>query len=133
MRNGRQGMEEKEIESINVIPLVDIMLVLLTIVLTTATFVVQGEIRVDLPESERGEERKVKGVVEVVITKEGRVYVGGKEVGVEGLGRHLRELEGIREVRLKADREARMGVFVKVMEEVEEAGYEEVGVVVERR
>jgi biopolymer transport protein ExbD len=36
-------MEDKEFSSINVIPLVDIMLVLLTIVLITATFVVQGK------------------------------------------------------------------------------------------
>lgn len=39
---------DEEIDSINVIPLVDIMLVLLTIVLTTATFIVAGHIPVDL-------------------------------------------------------------------------------------
>lgn len=39
---------DEEISSINVIPLVDIMLVLLTIVLTTATFIVTGQIPVDL-------------------------------------------------------------------------------------
>lgn len=39
---------DEEIGSINVIPLVDIMLVLLTIVLTTATFIVTGQIPVDL-------------------------------------------------------------------------------------
>jgi len=42
-------MEDREFKDINVIPLVDIMLVLLTIVLITATFVVQGSIPVNLP------------------------------------------------------------------------------------
>ncbi len=41
-------MDEKEFDYLNVIPLVDVMLVLLTIVLTTATFVVTGRIPVDL-------------------------------------------------------------------------------------
>ncbi|MBW8468320.1 MAG: biopolymer transporter ExbD [Thiobacillus sp.] len=35
-----------DIDEINVVPLVDVMLVLLTIVLTTATFVVNGRIPV---------------------------------------------------------------------------------------
>ena len=35
-------MEEKEFDYINVIPLVDVMLVLLTIVLTTSTFIASG-------------------------------------------------------------------------------------------
>jgi len=126
-------MEEKEIEGINVIPLVDIMLVLLTIVLTTATFVVQGEIQINLPETEEGKETADKEVIEIVITKEGRIYTGGKEISVEDLGRFLKGRGADREVRLRADREAKMGVFVKVMEELEEAGYEEVGIAVERR
>ena len=42
-------MDEKGFESINVIPLVDVMLVLLTIVLTTSTFIAMGAIPVQLP------------------------------------------------------------------------------------
>ena len=37
-------MEEKEFDYMNVIPLVDVMLVLLTIVLTTSTFIATGVI-----------------------------------------------------------------------------------------
>ena len=39
----------KRFDSINVIPFIDIMLVLLVMVLTTATFIRQGIINVDLP------------------------------------------------------------------------------------
>ncbi|MFH0786115.1 MAG: biopolymer transporter ExbD, partial [Pseudomonadota bacterium] len=35
-------MEEKEFDYINVIPLVDVMLVLLTITLTTSSFIASG-------------------------------------------------------------------------------------------
>ena len=39
---------EREVNQINVIPLVDVMLVLLVIVLTTATFISTGQIPVNL-------------------------------------------------------------------------------------
>ena len=42
-------MAEKEFDYMNVIPLVDVMLVLLTIVLTTSTFIATGAIKVELP------------------------------------------------------------------------------------
>ena len=42
-------MEEKEFDYINMIPLIDVILVLLTIVLMTSTFIMGGMIRVELP------------------------------------------------------------------------------------
>ena len=41
----------KKFDQINVIPFIDIMLVLLAIVLMTATFIAQGKIDVNLPTS----------------------------------------------------------------------------------
>ena len=43
--------DEEDMDAINIVPLLDIMLVLLTIVLTTATFVASGRIPVDLAKS----------------------------------------------------------------------------------
>ena len=43
--------QHKKFDSINVIPFIDIMLVLLVMVLTTATFIKQGVIPVNLPEA----------------------------------------------------------------------------------
>ena len=45
-------MDESGFESINIIPLVDVMLVLLTIVLMTSTFIAVGAIPVELPKAE---------------------------------------------------------------------------------
>lgn len=42
-------MDDKPFESLNVIPFVDIMLVLLTMVLTTASFIAVGRIPLSLP------------------------------------------------------------------------------------
>ena len=53
-------MEEKEFDYINVIPLVDVMLVLLTIVLTTSSFIASGMIPVELPKASKSQEEIMK-------------------------------------------------------------------------
>lgn len=50
----------KRFDSINVIPFIDIMLVLLVMVLTTATFIKQGIIPVDLPQAKASEQKEEK-------------------------------------------------------------------------
>lgn len=46
-------MEEKEFDAINVVPLVDVMLVVLTIVLMTSTFIASGSLSVELPRASK--------------------------------------------------------------------------------
>lgn len=48
---------DHELNQINVIPLVDVMLVLLLIVLTTETFISTGQIPVDLVRSKEASDR----------------------------------------------------------------------------
>ena len=48
-------MDEKEFDYINVIPFIDIMLVLLTIVLTTSTFIARGAIQIELPKASKNQ------------------------------------------------------------------------------
>jgi biopolymer transport protein ExbD len=69
---------------INVIPLVDIMLVLLTIVLVTANFIIKGVIPVNLPKAD-AENPSIKQSIVVDMTKEGTLYVEGKAVALEEL------------------------------------------------
>lgn len=54
-------MEEKEFDYINMIPLIDVMLVLLTIVLMTSTFIMGGMIRVELPRV-TGSRKRLRGL-----------------------------------------------------------------------
>jgi len=52
--------QHKKFDSINVIPFIDIMLVLLVMVLTTATFIKQGVIPVALPEAKATAKKDIK-------------------------------------------------------------------------
>ncbi len=131
MRCGRLRMREDEFNYINVIPLVDIMLVLLTIVLTTATFVVQGEIPLDLPRAESVGKKEMRAV-EVSITEEGEIFYGGRRVSVEELREELRGVSRERGVDIRADREAKVEVLVEVMDVLNGLGFRKVSMVVER-
>jgi len=124
-------MREDEFNYINVIPLVDIMLVLLTIVLTTATFVVQGEIPLDLPGAESVGKKEMRTVV-VSITERGEIFYGGRRVSAEKLREELSGVSRDRGVDIRADRGARVEVLVKVMDVLNSLGFRKVSMVVVR-
>ena len=75
-------MEEKEFDYINVIPLVDVMLVLLTIVLTTSSFIASGMIPLDLPKAHRSQGEILKTQT-IEIDRAGKIYLNSKPVSLE--------------------------------------------------
>ena len=64
----------KRFDEINVIPFIDIMLVLLVMVLTTATFIKQGVIPVNLPEAESKQQKELKNEVTVFVNSKGEMF-----------------------------------------------------------
>ena len=109
-------MEDREFDYINVVPLVDIMLVLLTIVLTTATFVVQGEIPVNLPSAESSQKRRTYQAINITIKEDGGVFLGSKAVSLSELSNILRTFDRKTPVNIRADRDVRIQSFVSVMD-----------------
>lgn len=104
----------RQFDTINVIPFIDIILVLLTIVLMTATFVVQGQIQVNLPETEYAEERGDQDPLRISIDREGRVYVDEKETENSALKKYLETLAKDRAIQLRIDAEASFDHFAQV-------------------
>lgn len=108
-------MEEKEFESINVIPLVDVMLVLLTIVLTTSSFIASGLIPMDLPKAQRSSGEILKTQT-IEIDKGGRIYLNAKPVSLGALKASLSSLNKKGPVLIRADREIILQTFVSVLD-----------------
>ncbi len=125
-------MEDREFSYINVIPLVDIMLVLLTIVLTTATFIVQGEVPVSLPSAGSSQERRTYQALSITVTKEGRILFAGKEVGLEELSKALGSYDRKTPVNIRTDRDARVQSFVSVMDILSKLGFKSVNLLVRK-
>ena len=70
---------EREINQINVIPLVDVMLVLLVIVLTTATFISTGQVPVELAKATAVNDRKDVPLM-ITLTADGRLFLNDEPV-----------------------------------------------------
>ncbi|MEA3277698.1 MAG: biopolymer transporter ExbD [Pseudomonadota bacterium] len=106
----------KRIDTINVIPFIDIMLVLLAIVLTTATFIVEGRLDIRLPEADGKKEAQVQEQLELGIDREGRIYLDASPVSLEDLAAHLDGLNPQTSIVLRVDGDTRFAGFVAVVD-----------------
>jgi len=104
--------------------LIDIVFLLLIYFLLTTNFMVDEGIKIKLPQT-RASAPQVNKEITVYVDKEGRVYMGDREVPLELLYDSFRELIGSREdqlVVIKADRRVILNKAVKVMDLAKAAG-----------
>lgn len=109
-------MPLKRIDTINVIPFIDIMLVLLAVVLTTATFIAQGVIPVTLPETSNIVEPADAASLRITITRQGEIHVGDESRTLETLDGDVRAHGQQARWVLSVDRDADFGRFVEVID-----------------
>ncbi|MEK7293971.1 MAG: biopolymer transporter ExbD [Nitrospirota bacterium] len=116
---------DRELDQINVIPLVDVMLVLLVIVLTTATFITTGQIPVDLAKAkEAGDRRDVPLIL--TLTKEGQLFLNEQPVTKETLKNAMAPHPRESLVVVRADRVTLLERFVEIVDEVRGLGFKQV-------
>lgn len=115
-------MEDKEFSNMNVIPLVDVMLVLLTIVLTTSTFIATGAIPVQLPKAASGDAAALKSKT-IEIDSRGNLFLEAKHVSLAVLRDELLALPRSLPIQIRADRTIALQIFVDVMDVVKGLGF----------
>jgi biopolymer transport protein ExbD len=118
-------MEEKEFDSINMVPFIDVMLVLLTIVLMTSTFVASGIIPVELPRVAGRYEKAMKSHL-VEIDRGGTVYYEGASTDLEGLKSRIRHMPKESPFLIRADRGIPLQSFVEVLDVIKRMGFKKV-------
>ncbi len=122
---------ERDIDQINVIPLVDVMLVLLVIVLTTATFISTGQIPVNLAKAKAVGDRKDVPVV-ITLTQDGKLFLNDRAVEEGGLPGALASHAHDSAVVVRADKTTLLERFVAVVDEVRGLGFQQVSLEVIR-
>ncbi|MCX8069388.1 MAG: biopolymer transporter ExbD [Thermodesulfovibrionales bacterium] len=122
----------KEFREMNVIPLVDVMLVLLTIVLTTATFIVAGEISVNLPQAENREARS-NAPLFITITKDERVFLDRLELTPDELVSRLKEINKEKPIVIRADEDLAVRKIVFVIDALKGKGFKKVSMEVKEK
>ena len=127
-------MKMKRIDTINVIPFIDIMLVLLVMVLTMATFVKTGLIPVDLPQAKGSAAEHKPSELKLTIKKDGTLLLGENEhVSIEEFEQKV--VSGGREmvVVLYSDKDAAFQNFVGVMDVLKRLGHEQLYIVTDKQ
>lgn len=116
---------EREVNQINVIPLVDVMLVLLVIVLTTATFISTGQVPVNLAKAKETSARKDTPIV-VTLTAEGSLFLNDRAVAEGELSPLLQSYQKESPVVVRADRVTLLERFVTIVDEIRGLGFQQV-------
>lgn len=127
-----ESRHRRYLAEINVIPLVDVVLVLLVIFMITAPMLYRG-IDIKLPASATN---TIKSEMRMVLTveKDQKLYLDKDPVTVAQLERRLRAAKDSNadvSLYLRADREVPYGIVVQVMDGVKRAGIEKLGMVTE--
>jgi biopolymer transport protein ExbD len=120
-------MNERPFETINVIPFIDIMLVLLTMVLTTANFIVTGRIPVSLPQASptKVEKRQDKTIE---LPADGVIYLDGAPVSAPELESRVRALSPDTSFLIRADRNLAFQKFIDVADVLKRLNFNRVAV-----
>lgn len=108
--------QRKKFDQINVIPLIDILLVLLVMVITTATFIKQGILPIELPEAKASDKKEDQKEFDIYITKEGKYHLDKKEISIADLEERLKSIDPEQTVVLRSDKDASFQHFVTVMD-----------------
>ena len=117
-------MREKSFDSINVVPFIDIMLVLLTIVLATATFIKTGVIPVNLPAVAESEQMPESIIID--ISADGQMYYGPEPHTAEQLRAVLENTSRDSHITVRADKTSEIQPFASLMSLLRECGFEKV-------
>lgn len=122
---------QRDIDQINVIPLVDVMLVLLVIVLTTATFISSGQIPVNLAKAKEVGTRTDAPII-ITLTADGTLFLNDRTIPEGGLKGALTVEPRASAVIVRADKVTLLERFVSVVDEVRGLGFQQVSLEVIR-
>ncbi len=118
----------KKFDSINVIPFVDIMLVLLAIVLTTSTLVQKNLIPISLPKSS-SKKKIVKKSLSITIKENGEIFFEKERVLKDEFVNKLKDLSKRSSILINCDKNAKFQNFVFVLDKLKESGFQNISIV----
>jgi len=120
----------KRFDQINMIPFIDIVLVLLAIVLTTATFVSQGLIDVDIPSAENTTTTKneQKPPVHISVNIQNELYIDEERIDYESLASALSDYEADQAFIIRIDKQTNFEHFVKIIDVLKAGNFNQLSI-----
>ncbi|ADO06003.1 tonB system transport protein ExbD [Helicobacter pylori NQ4099] len=113
-------------DGLNVVPFIDIMLVLLAIVLSVSTFIAQGKIKVSLPNAKNAEKSQPNDqkVVVISVDEHDNIFVDDKPMNLEALSAVVKQTDPKTLIDLKSDKGSRFETFISIMDILKEHNHE---------
>ncbi|GAA9746406.1 TonB system transport protein ExbD [Helicobacter pylori] len=113
-------------DGLNVVPFIDIMLVLLAIVLSISTFIAQGKIKVSLPNAKNAEKSQPNDqkVVVISVDEHDNIFVDDKPTNLEALSAVVKQTDPKTLINLKSDKSSRFETFISIMDILKEHNHE---------
>ncbi len=129
------GSEDEPISAINVVPLVDVILVVLIIFMVTAPIVLKPSIDINLPKASAGDESPTTPL-NITIGRDGQILLNGKASTLEDitvfatdLVRNQPETAAI----LAADKDVTLERLTELIDVVKRAGVKKVAFSIEKK
>ncbi|GAA9394310.1 TonB system transport protein ExbD [Helicobacter pylori] len=113
-------------DGLNIVPFIDIMLVLLAIVLSVSTFIAQGKIKVSLPNAKNAEKSQPNDqkVVVISVDEHDNIFVDDKPMNLEALSAVVKQTDPKTLIDLKSDKSSRFETFISIMDILKEHNHE---------
>lgn len=125
----------KKMDSMNLVPFIDIMLVLLVIVLTTASFVSTSKLPINIPKvdenSSKTQEEIKKKQVNITINNDGKYYIDDKLVSFDELKNTVSSYPKDTPIVLQGDKNSNLDSFVKILDLLQVNNLKELYILVE--
>ena len=125
-------MKLKKYDSINVIPFIDVLLVLLAIVLLTSTFITKGIIPVSLPSSNNADNLKPDKEIVLVIQENGDLFIEDRPETLENIEQIILKFSKETPIHINTDKNSKFESFVQVLDMLKKHSYSNVSIVTKK-
>ncbi|MCK6438947.1 MAG: biopolymer transporter ExbD [Planctomycetes bacterium] len=119
---------------VDMAPLIDMVFILLIFFAVTTSFLSNSGVEIERPASDRSKPFS-DSAVSIAVTKQGDVFLDGQRINADDSFaiRTALERSGAKRVLLEGDREAQMGIVLKVYDACFAAGADDVSIAANKR
>lgn len=117
----------KKIDSLNLVPFIDIMLVLLVIVLVSASFTTTSQLPIQIPQVDSDSSINMESKqINIAIDKAGNLYVDSRGVDRASMLAYLSSIDPSTVIIIRADKQASVQHFIDLMSVLQTLGLTQV-------
>lgn len=129
------GDEDEPIADINIVPFVDIILVVLIIFMVTTPFIMKPSFNVNLPKAGSGDSTAPSELT-VTIASAGNVFLNGKASDEAAIAGYSKDLAGKRpdvQAIISADKDVPHGRVIAIIDAIKGAGVKKFAITIDKK